>query len=198
MKNFRNTALILGGILLALGAFIFVVGFVLPWFFEAAIEIQWVASGVIFAGFLIGLFIIRRRGWSQEGSILLILIVLVGMILDIPGNPIFNAPYEALFLESGQQLQGSATVETIGGETHVSGSATVVDADGSYVSTPNGFLMAFYRALIYFVFYSVLLTISGLLPNRRPKSSAGPYAQDRIRKSSSRAANRISRRLRLR
>lgn len=128
----------------------------------------------------------------------IILIILVGMILDIPGNPIFNAPYEALFLEPGQQLQGSATVETIGGETHVSGSATVVDADGSYVSTPNGFLMAFYRALIYFGFYSVLLTISGLLPNRRRKGTAGANAHDRNRQSTSRAANRISRRFRLR
>ncbi|MFC0582543.1 hypothetical protein [Micrococcoides hystricis] len=172
MKNFRNTALILGGLLLALGAFIFVVSFVLPLFFGAVIEIQWVASGVIFAGFLIGLFKIRQRGWSQEGSLLLILIVLVGTIFDIPGNPIFNAPYEALFLEPGQRLQGSAMVETIGGETHVSGSATVVDAEGRYVSSPNGFLMAFYRALIYFVFYAVLLTLSGLLPNRRQKATA--------------------------
>lgn len=143
------------------------VGFLLPMLFAAIVEIPWVATGLLLVGFVIGLIRIPRRGWSTEGSLLLIGTVLVGTLLDGVGNPLFNAPYEALFLEPGHRLQATAHIESIGGETHISGTVTVVDPDGRHVSTPNWFLLGLYRALIYFVFYSVLLTISGFFPNRR-------------------------------
>lgn len=167
MKYVGRAALGVGGLLLIGGALVFTTGFLLPALFAAMAEIPWVASGILFVGFLVGLYRIPRRGWSPEGSLLLMGTVLLGTLLDGVGNAFFNAPYEALFLEPGHRLQGTAHVESIGGETHVSGAVTVVDPTGRYVSTPNWFLLGVYRALVYFAFYSVLLTISGFFPNRR-------------------------------
>lgn len=177
MKRFGQAALAIVAALLVLGVLFLVTGFLLPLLFASMAEVPWVATGVLFLGFLIGLVIIPRRGWSGEGTLLLIGVVLLGAILDGVGNPVFNAPYEALFLEPDQRLQGSAIVDRFGGETHISREMSIVDSDGRFVATPNWFLLALYRALNYFVLYSVLLTISGLLPDRRSGAKTGSGAR---------------------
>ncbi len=170
VKNLGRAALVIVLALLAMAAVMIFVGYVLPMFFVAVAEVPWVASTLILLAFVIILIRLPRRGWSPEGTLLLIGVVLVGTIFDAPGNPIYNAPFEALFLEPGQQLQSHAIVETIGGETHVSNGVAVVDSDGEFVRNLNWVLMALYRGAIYFGLYSILLTVSALFPHRRKKA----------------------------
>ncbi|MFB9775428.1 hypothetical protein [Brevibacterium otitidis] len=150
----------------------FLIGYALPWFSETAREIPWISSLVILVGFLIAVLWRARPGWTMRGIIVLFFTVLAGAILDIAGNPILYAPYEQLFLEPGQKLRGAGLVETIGGETHMTGRTVVVNADAEEVRTVSFWFIGTYRLVCYAMFYSILLTVLGAFANRRAKAAA--------------------------
>ena len=59
-------------------------------------EVPWVASGILLGIFLI--LLLPSKGWTVFGTLLFIVGAIVSAIADVPGNPIYNAPFEALFL----------------------------------------------------------------------------------------------------
>ncbi|WP_141738830.1 hypothetical protein [Brevibacterium sp. HMSC22B09] len=156
--------MILGGLgaLLSFGA-VAVFFYLAMMLIVVMLEIPWVASGVILAVFLILLF--YSNGWTKFGTLLFMGAVLISALLDVPGNPIYNAPFEKLFLEEGQYLTGEAIVEKPSqGETVVSGNNVVVDAGGEEIYDINDFLTFFYRLVLFSVIYGTLLTLRSFLP----------------------------------
>lgn len=127
------------------------------------VEVPWVASGVSLATVLI--LLIPSNGWTTFGTKVFMGAVGLSALLDVPGNPFYNAPFEHLFLDEGQFLTGEAVVEKPSrGETVVSGNNVVVDANGEMIYDINDFLPFFYRLALYSIIYGTLLTLRGFLP----------------------------------
>ena len=132
----------------------------------------WVASIVLPSVFL--LVLIPIRGWTVAGTIVFMVAVFLSTMLDVPGNPIYNAPLEALFLEEGQYLSAQVhTTHPSQNETVVSGDNIVVDADGNMIYDINNFIPMGYRAVLYTLIYATLLTLRGLIPLPRAKKKTG-------------------------
>lgn len=161
--------MILGGIAALLGAGLIVVAVWLPVALMAImLEVPWVASGVSLAIFLC--LLIPSNGWTKFGTQLFLIAVATSAFLDVPGNPIYNAPFEALFLKEGQYLAGHAIVENPSrGETVVSGNNIIVDADGNMIYDINDLWTFLYRLALYSVIDGTLLTLRGLFPKRSPE-----------------------------
>lgn len=137
----------------------------------AMFEIPWVASGVLLGLFLI--LLVPSNGWTQFGAYLCMIGAVISAFLDAPGNPIYNAPFEALFLNEGEYLSGSAVVEQPSrGETVISGENVIVDADGNKIRDISNFLTFCYRLVLYSVIYGVLITLRGFLPKMKATSSS--------------------------
>lgn len=137
----------------------------------AMFEIPWVASGVLLGLFLI--LLVPSNGWTQFGAYLFMIGAVISAFLDAPGNPIYNAPFEALFLNEGEYLSGSAVVEQPSrGETVISGENVIVDADGNKIRDISNFLTFCYRLVLYSVIYGVLITLRGFLPKMKATSSS--------------------------
>lgn len=156
--------IVLGGLgaLLMIGLFMLLL--------VAMFEIPWVASGVLLGLFLI--LLLPSKGWSNYGAYLFLIGAVVSAFLDVPGNPIYNAPFEKLFLNEGEYLSGSAVVERPSqGETVISGENVIVDADGNKIREINDFLTFLYRLALYSVIYGVLITLRGFLPKMKSAST---------------------------
>lgn len=135
------------------------------------LEVPWVASGVLLGIFLI--LLIRFNGWTVGGTFLFTIGAIVSAFVDVPGNPIYNAPFEALFLNEGEYLSATAIIEhPTQGETAVTGDNIIVDADGNELRNINDFLTFFYRLVLYSVIYGVLITLRGFLPKFKTKSTS--------------------------
>lgn len=86
----------------------------------------------------------------------------------VPGNPIYNAPFEKLSLNEGEYLSGSAVVENPSqGETVISGENVIVDAQGNDLRDISDFHTFLYRLAVYSVIYGVLITLRGFLPKMK-------------------------------
>lgn len=99
-----KTVLLILGVLAAAAAVIFVLIFGVPAGMYALLSIDWVASGLFLAVFT---FVVFRYGlhWGTDGAIVLVVgIGVVAAFLDFRGNPIYNLPYELLFLDDGHRL----------------------------------------------------------------------------------------------
>lgn len=135
------------------------------------LEVPWVASGILLGIFLI--LLLPSKGWTVFGTLLFIVGAIVSAFLDVPGNPIYNAPFEKLFLNEGEYLSGSAVVEKPSqGETVISGENVTVDADGNKIRDINDFLTFLYRLALYSVIYGVLITLRGFLPKMKTTSTS--------------------------
>ncbi|MCT1686118.1 hypothetical protein [Pseudoglutamicibacter cumminsii] len=135
------------------------------------LEIPWVASGVLLGLFLI--LLLPSNGWTNFGAYLFLIGAVVSAFLDVPGNPIYNAPFEKLFLTEGEYLSGSAVVEKPSqGETVISGENVIVDAEGNELRDINDFLTFLYRLALYSVIYGVLITLRGFLPTMKTTSTS--------------------------
>lgn len=145
------------GMILLLGAALAFMIFGLPLLMEIITTTPWVATGIIFIIFIVLVVTQRPPIWSSDATIILAIIVVVGTAFDFIGNPVFNAPFEKLFLGPGEHLMASAINETIGGEVHISGIMSIVDADGNVLRPFNAWLLVPYRFVVYFVVYFVLL-----------------------------------------
>lgn len=147
------------------------------------LEIPWVASGVLLGIFLI--LLVPSNGWTQFGAYLCMIGAVISAFLDAPGNPIYNAPFEALFLNEGEYLSGSAVVEQPSrGETVISGDNVIVDADGNKIRDISNFLTFCYRLVLYAIIYGVLITLRGFLPKVKTTSiSAWPRKNTRNSKN---------------
>lgn len=121
------------------------------------------ASGLSLAFFLLLLTV--TNGWTDFGTKVFMGAVIVTAIIDFPGNPIYNAPFEKLFLEEGEFLSAHAIVEHPSqAETAVSGNNVIVDADGNLIRDVSDFLTLLYRLVLYSVIYGTLTTVRGFLP----------------------------------
>jgi hypothetical protein len=135
------------------------------------LEVPWVASAVLLGIFLIAL--IPSNGWTQFGAYLFMVGAVVSAFLDTPGNPIYNAPFEALFLSDGEYLSGHAIVETPSrGETVISGQSIIVDAEGNKLRDISGLFTFLYRLVLYSVIYGTLITLRGFLPKIETTSTS--------------------------
>ena len=135
------------------------------------LEVSWVASGVLLGIFLI--LLLPSNGWTVFGTLLFIVGAIVSAFADVPGNPIYNAPFEALFLNEGEYLSASVIIEhPTQGETAVTGNNIIVDAEGNELRDINDFLTFFYRLVLYSVIYGVLITLRGFLPKFKTKSTS--------------------------
>ncbi|WP_218078894.1 hypothetical protein, partial [Arthrobacter sp. HMSC08H08] len=130
------------------------------------LEIPWVASGVLLGLFLI--LLLPSNGWTNYGAYLFLIGAVVSAFLDVPDNPIYNAPFEKLFLNEGEYLSGSAVVEKPSqGETVISGENVIVNTDGNKIREINDFLTFLYRLAVYSVIYGALITLRGFLPKMK-------------------------------
>lgn len=142
------------------------------------LEIPWVASGVLLGLFL--LLLLPSNGWTNFGAYLFLIGAVVSAFLDVPGNPIYNAPFEKLFLNEGEYLSGSAVVEKPSqSETVISGDNIIVDADGNKIREINDFLTFLYRLALYSVIYGVLITLRGFLPKMKTTSTSASPRKNR-------------------
>ncbi len=137
-------------------------------------EVPWVASGILLGIFLI--LLLPSKGWTVFGTLLFIVGAIVSAIADVPGNPIYNAPFEALFLNEGEYLSASVIIEhPTQGETAVTRDNIIVDAEGNELRDINDFLTFLYRLVLYSVIYGVLITLRGFLAKMKTTStSASP------------------------
>ncbi len=141
-------------------------------------EIPWVASGVLLGLFLI--LLLPSNGWSNYGAYLFLFGAVVSAFLDVPGNPIYNAPFEKLFLNEGEYLSGSAVVEKPSqAEIVISGENVIVDTDGNKIREINDFLTFLYRLALYSVIYGVLITLRGFLPKMNTASTSAWLRKNR-------------------
>lgn len=132
----------------------------------------WVASLTLLGIFLIVILFIK--GWTAAGTLVFMVAVLVGAIMDIPGNPIYNAPFETLFLEEGEYLTGRASVVQIAGSSAASGSNIVVDGGGNYIRDISGFSVFLYRVVLYSIIFGTLLTLRGFVQKLVPAKKKAP------------------------
>lgn len=164
--------IVLGGLgtLLMIGLFILGIRLVML-LLVVMLEIPWVASGVLLGLFLI--LLLPSNGWTNYGAYLFLIGAVVSAFLDVPGNPIYNAPFEKLFLNEGEYLSGSAVVEKPSqGETVISGENGIVDADGNKIREINDFLTFLYRLALYSIIYGVLITLRGFFPKMKTDSDS--------------------------
>ena len=164
--------IVLGGLgtLLLIGLFILGIRLVML-LLVVMLEIPWVASGVLLGLFLI--LLLPSNGWTNYGAYLFLIGAVVSAFLDVPGNPIYNAPFEKMFLNEGEYLSGSAVVEKPSqGETVISGENVIVDAAGNKIREINDFLTFLYRLALYSVIYGVLITLRGFLPKMKTTSTS--------------------------
>ncbi|OKL51354.1 hypothetical protein BSZ39_12765 [Bowdeniella nasicola] len=159
MASHVKNGLYLFGMILLLGAALAFLIFVVPLLMGIITSTPWVATGIIFVIFIVLVLTQRPQIWSSHATIILAIIVVVGTAFDFVGNPVFNAPFEKLFLGPGEHLMASTMTETIGGEIHTSGVMSIVDADGNVLRPFNASLLVPYRFVVYFGVYFVLLWI---------------------------------------
>ncbi len=138
------------------------------------LEVPWVASGILLGIFL--LLLLPCKGWTVFGTGLFIIGAIASALADVPGNPIYNAPFEALFLNEGEYLSASVIIEhPTQGETAITGDNIIVDAEGNKLRDINDFLTFLYRLVLYSVIYGVLITLRGFLTKFKTTStSASP------------------------
>lgn len=142
--------------------------------------VPWLASGLSLALFL--LMLSGINGWTKNGTYLFWGAIGLTTLLDYPGNPIYYRPFEKLFLEEGQCVSGTATIEkSSAGETVLSGNNVIVDAAGDVIYDIIDFHVFLYRLAFYAILYGSLITIRGFLPKGEvPKNQAAWYGPSTI------------------
>lgn len=128
----------------------------------------WVASISLLGIFL--LVLIPVKGWTVGGTIVFMIAVFVASFLDAPGNPIYNAPYEKLFLNDGEYLTAYRIhSQPTPGESYVTAKNIIVDANGNELREAHGFLTYLYRVVLYSIIFGALLTLRGFIQTALPE-----------------------------
>lgn len=139
--------------------------------YVAMVEFPWVGPAILIGMFLIAL--LPSNGWTEFGTYLFLIGVVVSAFFDIRGNPIFNALFEAIFLSEGEYLAAEVIIEKPSqAEIAISGNNFIVDADGNRLRDISDMSPFLYRLVLYSIIYGVLITLRGFFPKMKTDSDS--------------------------